>query len=71
MEKAPENETESLADLQEKKADLLVKYKALKEKRDLADNDCDRGFVEEERSALALKIKALARRIEALQQEQA
>lgn len=71
MTTPPENETATPEELRSKKEHLLREYKALKEKQTFADNDCDRGFIEEERSALAVRIKALARRIEALEAEQA
>lgn len=38
----PENETESLEELQTKKDALLRQYQTLKAKHDLADNDCER-----------------------------
>jgi hypothetical protein len=51
-----------------KKNELLFKYKALAEPLEFAQNDFEKGLIEEKRAALAKEIKSLAAQIERIKE---
>ncbi len=62
------NTIEPIDELISKKNKLLIKYKALAEPLEYAQNDFEKGLIEEKRAALAKEIKSLAAQIEQIKE---
>lgn len=58
----------TIDELTSKKNKLLIEYKALAQPLEYAQNDFEKGLIEEKRAALAKDIKSLAAQIEQLKE---